>query len=195
MDGRFVPNISMGPLVLEAARRSTSLPLDVHLMIIEPEHLLATFAKAGASSISVHWETCPNLYRTLQMIRELGCGAGIALNPHLPVELLGDVLHLIDYVLVMTVNPGFGGQSFLPESLGRIARLRALLEARSLPLDIIVDGGIDERTAPRVVEAGANVLVAGSAIFSARESVAGGIARLRTAIAQANKKPGFPGLS
>jgi ribulose-phosphate 3-epimerase len=198
MDGRFVPNISMGPLVVEAARRATGLPLDVHLMIIEPEHLLAVFAKAGASSLSVHWETCPNLHRTLQSIRELGCAAGVAINPHTPVEHLGDVLHLLDYVLVMTVNPGFGGQSFLPESLGRIARLNALIEARNLPTRIVVDGGIDEETAPRVVEAGASVLVAGSAVFNARVTVADALNRLRASVklplALANEKPGFPGL-
>lgn len=199
MDGRFVPNISMGPLVVEAARRSTRLPLDIHLMIVEPEHLLAAFAKAGASSISVHWETCPNLHRTLQTIRELGCGVGVAVNPHTPVELLGDVLHLVDLVLVMTVNPGFGGQSFLPESLGRIARLHALIEARGLPVKIVVDGGIDEDTAPLVAEAGASVLIAGSAIFNGYESVEDAIQRLRLSVSQhdvqANEKPGFPGLS
>jgi ribulose-phosphate 3-epimerase len=197
MDGRFVPNISMGPMVTEAARRSTALPLDVHLMIVEPDHLLPAFAQAGANSISVHWETCPNLHRTLQAIRELKCSPGVAINPHTPVELLADVLPMVEWVLLMTVNPGFGGQSFLPESVGRAARLRAMIEARELPVEIVVDGGIDADTAPRIVEAGASVLVAGSAIFNAREPVAEAIARLRAAAqgAQANEKPGFPGLS
>jgi ribulose-phosphate 3-epimerase len=199
MDGRFVPNISMGPVIVEAARRSTTLPLDVHLMIVEPDHLLPAFAKAGASRLTVHQETCPHLHRTLQAIRELGCSAGVAINPGSPAELLGEILPLVDLVLVMTVNPGFGGQSFLTETLGKIGRLRAVLDAHGLPVRIEVDGGITEATAPQVVEAGASVLVAGTSIFNQRESVAEAIRRLRASLdlsgAQANEKPGFPGLS
>ena len=195
MDGRFVPNISMGPMVVEAAHRATRLPIDVHLMIIEPEHLLGAFAAAGASNLTVHWETCPHIHRTLQMIRELDCGASIAVNPGTPVELLTDVLPLVDMVLVMTVNPGFGGQSFLPETLNKIARLRAQIEARVLNVRIEVDGGISEETAPRVVEAGASVLVAGSSVFSSDVPVATAIRELRRAGAndRQNEKPGFPG--
>ncbi len=199
MDGRFVPNISMGPFIVDAARRITSLPLDVHLMIVEPDHLLPAFASAGAGSITVHWETCPNLHRTLQSIRELGCGVGVCVNPHTPVELLSDVLHMVDLVLVMTVNPGFGGQAFLPEMLGKIARLRAMIDARNLPVRIEVDGGIAVETAPQVVAAGASVLVAGSAVFNPRQSVAEALHALRAAAGQrpdyANEKPGFPGSS
>jgi ribulose-phosphate 3-epimerase len=199
MDGRFVPNISMGPMVVEAARRSTSLPLDVHLMIVEPDHLLGAFAEAGASRLTVHWETCPHLHRTLQTIREFGCSAGVALNPGTPAELLSEVLPLVDLVLVMTVNPGFGGQSFLPETLGKIARLRQMIDSRALGIRIEVDGGITGATAPRVVEAGASVLVAGTSVFNPRESVAEAIARLRHAAGlvrePANEKPGFPGSS
>lgn len=183
MDGRFVPNITMGPLVVEAARRSTSLPLDVHLMIVEPDHLIPAFAKAGATRISVHWEACPNLHRTLQLIRANGCSAGLAINPHTPAILLHDVLHLLDAVLVMTVNPGFGGQEFLPETLPKIRALRDMASALGRELDIEVDGGINKDTASAVVSAGANVLVVGSAVFSASFSVATGINILRSALA------------
>ena len=199
MDGRFVPNISMGPFIVQAARRSTSLPLDVHLMIVEPDHLLGAFAEAGASRITVHWETCPHLHRSLQAIHNLGCAAGVAVNPGTPVELLSEVLPLVDLVLVMTVNPGFGGQSFLSETLGKIARLSRMIEERGLPVRIEVDGGITATTAPQTVAAGASVLVAGTSVFSATESVAAGIARLRESVeapgTPANKKPGFPGSS
>jgi ribulose-phosphate 3-epimerase len=180
MDGRFVPNITMGPLVVQAARRATTLPLDVHLMIVEPEKHLEAFARAGASRISVHWEACPNLHRALQMIRELGCGVGVALNPHTPAVFVSEILHLVDAVLVMTVNPGFGGQDFLPETLPKIRQLRAMAGGRAL--DIGVDGGIHAGTIGDVVEAGANVLVAGSAVFSAQFSVQTGMDRLRRAL-------------
>lgn len=184
MDGRFVPNITMGPVVLEAVRRSTTLPLDVHLMIVEPDHLLDAFVAAGASSLSVHVEACPNLHRTLQAIRALGCAPGVAINPHTPAIMLSEILHMIDLILVMTVNPGFGGQQFLPETLPKIRRLRAMCEAAGRPVDIVVDGGINEATAREVVEAGANVLVAGSAVFSERFPVAEGVVRLRAALEQ-----------
>jgi len=180
MDGRFVPNISMGPLVVEAVRRVTSLPLDVHLMIIEPDHLLENFARAGATSITVHWETCPDLPRTLQAIKSLGCRAGVAINPPTSANVLFDFIHQVDLINVMTVNPGFGGQAFLPEMLPKIRQLRQMLSGRAL--DIEVDGGINRDTAPAAVEAGANVLVAGSSVFNSKHSVAEGIEALRRAV-------------
>lgn len=182
MDGRFVPNITMGPLVVEAARRSTDITLDVHLMIVEPDHLLEAFAKAGANNISVHIEACPNLHRTLQVIRGLGCRPGVALNPHTPAAALGEILHMIDIILVMTVNPGFGGQQFLTETLPKIRQLRQMGDATGRAIDIAVDGGINTGTVRPSVEAGANVLIAGSAIFSEEFSVADGIAQLRAAL-------------
>jgi len=188
MDGRFVPNISMGPLVVEAARRSTRLPLDVHLMIVEPEHHLAAFAQAGADRISVHWEACPNLHRTLQTIRELGCGVGVAINPHIPASFLSEVLHLVDVVLVMTVNPGFGGQAFLPETLPKLRQLRAMIEASGRAVDLEVDGGIHAGTVAQVVAAGANVLVAGSAVFNAQDRVQQAIDRLRGVIQESKSR-------
>src|SRR5690242_16376351 len=157
MDGRFVPNITMGPFILEAARRSTALPIDVHLMIIEPDHLLEAFAKAGATRINVHWEACPNLHRTLQAIKALGCQAGVAINPHTPASFISEILPLIDAVLVMTVNPGFGGQEFLAETLPKIRALHEMTHGRSI--EIAVDGGINPDTAGQVTKAGAGMLV------------------------------------
>lgn len=182
MDGRFVPNITMGPVVLEAVRRSTSLPLDVHLMIVEPERYLADFAKAGADRINVHWEVSPNLHRTLQNIRELGCAVGLAINPHTPAALLSEVIHMLDSVLVMTVNPGFGGQAFLPETLPKLRQLRAMIAQSNRKIDLVVDGGVNVDTARQMVDAGADMLVAGSMIFAADYSVAEGIQRLRQAL-------------
>lgn len=188
MDGRFVPNITMGALVVEAARRVTTVPLDVHLMIFEPERHLDAFARAGAHRISVHWEACPNLHRTLQTIRELGCGPGVAINPHIPASFLSEVLHLVDVVLVMTVNPGFGGQAFLPETLPKLQQLRAMIAASGRDVDLEVDGGIHVGTAAQVAAAGANVLVAGSAIFNARHSVKQGIEALRQAVHESKSR-------
>jgi ribulose-phosphate 3-epimerase len=179
MDGRFVPNISMGPLVVEAVRRVTALPLDVHLMIVEPNHLLESFARAGANNITVHWETCPDLSHTLQTIKQLGCRAGVAINPPTSAGVLADFIPQVDVINVMTVNPGFGGQAFLPETLPKIRQLRQMIGARSIDLE--VDGGINPETARAVVEAGANVLVAGSSVFSSRHSVREGIEALRRA--------------
>lgn len=194
MDGRFVPNITMGPLVVEAARRSTNLPLDVHLMIVEPERHLEAFAAAGAARIDVHWEVSPNLHRTLQAIRNLGCEVGLAINPHTPADFLADVLHLLDAVLVMTVNPGFGGQQFLPESLPRLRRLRAMIDASGRQIDLGVDGGIYADTAAQVVAAGATMLVAGSMVFTDKYSVQAGIAALRQSARQMKpKEPGEAG--
>jgi ribulose-phosphate 3-epimerase len=183
MDGHFVPNITFGPLVVEAARRATSLPLDVHLMIEAPDRYLSDFVSAGAGVLTVHQEACPHLHRTAQRIRELGARPGVAVNPATPVETLTDILPLVDLVLIMTVNPGFGGQKYIPESEARIRRLVGMLEARGLRgVEIEVDGGIDQRTAPAVVAAGATVLVAGSAIFS-RGSVSDNVKALRKSLA------------
>lgn len=182
MDGRFVPNITMGPLVVQAVRRVTRLPLDVHLMIVEPERHVARFAEAGADWISVHVEAGPHLHRTLMTIHELGCRAGVAINPHTPAAALSEVMHMIELVNVMTVNPGFGGQSFLAETLPKIERLRAMIVASGRDIDIEVDGGINTQTVAAVVQAGANVLVAGSSVFSPDFSVQAGIDALRAAL-------------
>jgi ribulose-phosphate 3-epimerase len=178
MDGHFVPNITLGPLVVKAVRRATSLPLDVHLMVEAPERYLDDFCAAGASGLTVHVETCPHLHRTVQQIKELGCWAGVTLNPSTPATSLEEILPYVDLVLVMTVNPGFGGQSFIEGMLSKIRRVRAMLDGMGSEADVEVDGGIDPETAPRVIEAGANVLVAGSAIFAAG-GIANAIARLR----------------
>jgi ribulose-phosphate 3-epimerase len=182
MDGHFVPNITMGPLVVEAVRRSTRLPLEAHLMITNPERYIEDFAQAGADVIIVHQEVCPHLHRVIQQIRHAGKSAAVALNPSTPIFLLHEVLSLIDMVLIMTVNPGFGGQDFIPETLPKIERLRQAITQRGLQCDIEVDGGIHEATAPLVVKAGANLLVAGSAVYNDQESVEQAIARLRNAI-------------
>jgi ribulose-phosphate 3-epimerase len=165
MDGRFVPNITLGPIVVAAARRATRLPLDVHLMIVEPERYVEAFAEAGADVISVHEEACVHLQRTLSQIRSLGKRAGVVLNPHTPESALDYVLDDVDLILVMSVNPGFGGQSFLPAVLPKLSALRKRIDARGLSIDLEVDGGIAPATARRVVEAGARVLVAGNAVF------------------------------
>lgn len=182
MDGRFVPNITMGPVILEAARRSTALPIDVHLMMVEPEHMLEAFAKAGADRIDVHWEACPNLHRTLQAIRALGCQVGVAINPHTPAAFLSEIIHMLDAVLVMTVNPGFGGQEFLPETLPKLRALREMIHARGLDVEVAVDGGINPHTAAQVAEAGATMMVVGSALFNARSSVAESMTAMRRAL-------------
>jgi len=183
MDGHFVPNITIGPMIVAAARRATSLPLDVHLMIEQPDRYLSDFVAAGADWLTVHQETCPHLHRTVQRIRELGAKPGVAVNPSTPVESLIDILPFVDLVLVMTVNPGFGGQAFIAQSLLKIGRLRRLIASSggSRP-EIEVDGGIDASTAPAVVAAGATVLVAGSAVFSAG-SIKDNIQALRRSLA------------
>ena len=167
MDGHFVPNLTFGPLAVAAARRATDRDLDVHLMISEPDRYLDAFAEAGANVLTVHYEACPHLHRTVQRIRERGVRAGVAVNPHTPVELLTDILPYVDLVLVMSVNPGFGGQEFVPTSPAKIARLRDLLAAHGHlgHVEIEVDGGIDPKTAPACAAAGATVLVAGQSIF------------------------------
>jgi ribulose-phosphate 3-epimerase len=165
MDGRFVPNLTVGPLVVGAVRQATRLPLDVHLMVLEPERLVEAFADAGADSISVHAEVSPHLHRTLQVIRAAGARPSVALNPSTDLSVLEWVLADCAQVLLMTVNPGFGGQHYIPASTDKIRRLRTMAEARGLALDISVDGGINDETVEVVVGAGANVLVAGTAIF------------------------------
>ncbi len=182
MDGHFVPNITMGPMVVEAVRRCTRLPIEAHLMITNPQEYIEDFAQAGADVIIVHQEVCPHLHRVIQQIRATGKMAAVALNPSTPIILLENVLSLIDMVLIMTVNPGFGGQDFIPEMLPKIARLRQVITQRSLRCDIEVDGGIHEATAPLVAKAGANLLVAGSAVYNDKESVAQAIARLQNAV-------------
>jgi ribulose-phosphate 3-epimerase len=180
MDGHFVPNISMGPVVVRAVRRVTHLPLDTHLMIESPERYLADFCAAGADILTVHVETCPHLHRTVQQIRELGCRAGVTLNPATPVGSLEEILPYVDLVLVMTVNPGFGGQVLIPAMLSKVQRVRAMLDAIESPAEVEVDGGIDPENALLLVRAGADVLVAGSAVF-AEDGIAEAIGRLRQA--------------
>lgn len=183
MDGRFVPNITVGPLVIEAVRRHTSLPIEAHLMIVEPERYLEDFARAGADLIIVHQEASPHLHRTVQRIRALGKRVGVAINPATPLVMLQEILNDIDLALCMTVNPGFGGQSFIRETLPKIERLRAMIQQHSATCDLEVDGGVTSDTAPDAVRAGANVLVAGSAVYGAQGGAAAGIAALRAALA------------
>ncbi len=165
MDGRFVPNITIGPLVTDAVRKATKLPVDVHLMIEEPDRYVEDFARAGADWISVHAEACPHLHRSLAWIRECGARPAVALNPHTPLECLEYVLDDCAMVLLMTVNPGFGGQRFIPNVLPKIERLRAMISARGLDCRIQVDGGIGPETVGRAAKAGADCFVAGSAVF------------------------------
>ena len=182
MDGRFVPNITFGPLVVEAVRRSTGLPIEAHLMIVEPERYVAAFASAGADVIIVHQEATPHLHRAIQQIHHLGKKAGVAINPSTSAVMLENILGDVDLILVMTVNPGLGGQEFIAETLPKIARVRQMMVDRGLERDIEVDGGIGAATAPRVVKAGANLLVAGASIFSSKEGVAAAIRRLRESV-------------
>jgi len=171
MDGRFVPNINFGPGVVSAIRPITNMMLDVHLMIVEPEKYIEDFVKAGADRIIVHQEVCTHLHRVLQSIREMGIKSGVTLNPATPPDMIEDVLELSDFVQVMGVNPGFGGQKFIHSQLNKIRALKSMLKARGLDVPIGLDGGIDTATAPLVVEAGATVLVAGSSVYNSRGSV------------------------
>ena len=165
MDGHFVPNITIGPLIVEAARRSTSLPLDVHLMIENPERFIADFVKAGADLISVQVQACVHLNRTIQMIKESGLRAGVVLNPSTPLSAIDWVLEDVDFIMIMSVNPGFGGQNFIPNSLDKIRTLRKMLQDRGLEALIEIDGGVNEKTIKDISDAGTDVFVAGSAIF------------------------------
>lgn len=179
MDGHFVPNITIGPLVVRALRPVTRLPLDVHLMIEHPERYLADFAKAGADMITVHVETCLHLHRTIQQIKELGCKAGVTLNPGTPLSSLEAILPAVDLVLIMSVNPGFGGQSYIPASTHRISRLRGMLNDIGSPAEIQVDGGVNTSTIAEILRAGATVLVVGSAVFNERAPITENIRQLR----------------
>lgn len=166
MDGHFVPNITIGPLIVDAIRPVTKLPLDVHLMIENPDAFIGTFAKMGADIISVHAEACPHLHRTIQLIKSEGVKAGVVLNPHTPADVIKHVLDDLDLVLLMTVNPGFGGQSFIHSVLPKITDVAKMVKERGLQTEIEVDGGVNAETAMLCIEAGANVLVAGSAIYN-----------------------------
>ncbi|MHB0868591.1 MAG: ribulose-phosphate 3-epimerase [Chloroflexota bacterium] len=179
MDGQFVPNLTMGPGIVAAVRRSTSLPLDVHLMIESPELLAPSFAEAGASIVTVHQEACPHLNYVLSRIRGLGVRAGVAVNPGTPVGVLEEVLDQVDLVLVMTVNPGFGGQRLIPSTLEKVRRLAAMMDSRGSRAELEVDGGVDPENAGELARAGARVLVAGSSVFNHRSSVAENLSALR----------------
>ena len=182
MDGHFVPQITIGAPVVAAIRRWTNLPLDVHLMIEAPERQINQFADAGADIITVHIEACPHIHRVVQMVKELGVKAGVAINPGTPINVLKEILPSLGSVVVMTVNPGFGGQAFIEDTLDKVARLRVELDRRSLAAELEVDGGINTETAPRVVRVGARVLVAGSAVFHSGQTVKEALAKIRTSL-------------
>lgn len=169
MDGRFVPNISFGPMLIEFFRKATKKTCDVHLMIEEPEKFTEAFKKAGADILTVHFEACTHLHRNIQQIKSLGMQAGVALNPHTPVELLKDILENIDVVCLMSVNPGFGGQSFIAHTLNKIMRLREMIDEKSLQVKIEIDGGVTLENAPQIIAAGADVLVAGNTVFKSAD--------------------------
>jgi ribulose-phosphate 3-epimerase len=172
MDGHFVPNLSFGIPVLKALKARTRLPIDVHLMVANPDRLLDDYLKAGASQVTVHWETTPHLDRQLERIRQAGARAGVAVNPSTPVEVLVDVLPRLDYVLVMSVNPGFSGQAFLPRALEKTERLKRMIEISGAPVEIEMDGGIDRDNIARVVSSGVDMCVVGSAIFGTEDPLA-----------------------
>jgi ribulose-phosphate 3-epimerase len=182
MDGHFVPNLTMGPVVVEACRRATQLPLDVHLMVERPERLLRSFADAGATSLSVHPEAGPDVHRTLQSIRSLGVRAGIVLNPGTPANVILNTFEVIDHVLVMTVNPGFSGQAFIASVLEKIRTIRSWIDERNLEILIEVDGGINPETAPLAAEAGVDVFVAASSVFHHPEGITAGVTALRKSL-------------
>lgn len=182
MDGRFVPNITFGPVIVKACKHATSLPLDVHLMIVEPEKHLEAFVEAGADAITVHYETCPHIHRTLQRIRDLGAAPGITFNPATPVDGLRYLSGMFDLVLIMSVNPGFGGQKFIPSAVDKVRRTRELLQEIGSDAVIQVDGGIDAETIAAVYEAGARDFVAGTAVFGHPGGISAGIASLRKAL-------------
>jgi ribulose-phosphate 3-epimerase len=182
MDGHFVPNITFGPPIVEAIRKSTKLTLDTHLMIEDPDRYLEDFHRAGADIITVHQEACTHLQRTLTRIRELGAKAGVAINPATPVSTLKDVLGDLDLILIMSVNPGFGGQTFIPHSIEKLKEAKAMIQSAKRAIHLEVDGGIDTSTAPRVVKAGATVLVAGTSVFR-QKNILEAIKRLRKSVA------------
>ena len=182
MDGHFVPNITIGAPVVAAIRPVTSLPLDVHLMIEHPERYISDFVKAGADIITVHVEASPHLQSTIRLIKELGVKAGVSLNPPTPLSAADEFIHHVDLILIMSVNPGFGGQSFIPETLPRIANMRKMIDNRKPGIELEVDGGINADNAPDIVEAGADVLVAGNSVFRAEDGISGALQRLRDAV-------------
>jgi ribulose-phosphate 3-epimerase len=183
MDGHFVPTITVGPLFVQACKRATKLPIDAHLMISDPDQYLEVFAKAGANNITVHVETCPNLPQTIQKIKSLGCTAGVTLNPATPASALDSVLPLVDLVLVMSVKPGYSGQSFMPEMISKVEEIRNKLNALRSKAYLEVDGGMSAETLPLMYKAGANVFVAGSAVFGHPQGAGEGIRVLRQCVA------------
>ncbi|NQT74867.1 MAG: ribulose-phosphate 3-epimerase [Chloroflexi bacterium] len=186
MDGQFVPPITFGDELVRAIRPYTTIPLDVHLMIETPDKQIESFAKAGADFITVHVEACAHLHRVIKHIQELGVKAGVSLNPATPVEQIAEILPIVDLVLVMTVNPGYSGQSFISAGLDKISRLRQIIDQKGLDLELEVDGGVNAETAPSVVQAGGRVLVAGSAVFNKKESVQQAVERIRNSIGSGN---------
>lgn len=182
MDGRFVPNITMGPLVVEAVAKVAAIPLDVHLMIEKPENFVRQFAESGANIITVHVEACRHLHRVLDLITEVGCSAGVALNPHTAAMSISEVLNMVRVINVMTVNPGFGGQQFISGTLAKVRQLRDMSDALSSGIDIEVDGGINSATIGPAVEAGANAAIAGTCVFQHEHGIAAGIKALRAAV-------------
>lgn len=181
MDGHFVPNLTIGPLIVEASKRSTKLPLDVHLMITSPDSLIPEFAKAGSTYITVHQEAVPQLHRTIQLIKSFGCKAGVAINPSTPVSTLVNILDDVDLVLVMSVNPGFGGQKFIASTLRKISELKNLREKHNYNYQIEIDGGVNKTTVQKIKEAGCDIFVAGSSIFHA-ENITAATTELKNAI-------------
>ena len=185
MDGVFVPNFTFGTDTVRVLRRATSLPLEIHLMIVNPDAHLSTFATAGADAITVHYEVCPNLHRTLSSIRALDCRSGAAINPSTPAQMLDDILESCDLALVMTIDPGFGGQSLIPRTLRKVEHIRREVERQGLETEVEVDGGVDATNARACVDAGADVLVAGTAVFRHPGGPKGGVAALQQALAEA----------
>ncbi len=179
MDGHFVPNITFGASIVASLRPWTQLPLDVHLMIEHPEHYIPDFADSGANIITVHIEACPQLHRTIQLIKKLGVKAGVALNPATPLNSIENIIPQVDLILIMSVNPGFGGQAFIPETLEKIARLRSMLDNKKMDAELEVDGGITTNNASSIVQAGANVLVIGASMFNAKEGISQTLQKFR----------------
>ena len=182
MDGHFVPNITIGAPVVASLRSWTHLPLDVHLMIERPERYIADFADCGASIITVHVEACLHLHQTIQLIKKLGVKAGVALNPATPLSSIDEIIPQVDLILIMSVNPGFGGQPFIPETLEKIARLRSILDSRKAKAELEVDGGVTINNAPSIVQAGANVLAIGASLFTDKEGIGQALHKIRKAI-------------
>jgi ribulose-phosphate 3-epimerase len=182
MDGHFVPNLTMGPFIVETCRRITNLPLDVHLMVDNPAEMVELYAKAGSTCLSVQVESTPHVYRLLSRIRELGCKPGVVINPGTPAQALGEVLHLVDFVLVMTVNPGYSGQDFIPSVVKKIATVHQMIQERHLNVQIEVDGGITPETLPLTYRAGARIYVAATSIFKNPAGIAAGVQALRNAV-------------